>query len=64
MNNHREADEPKDKQQNPEENQHPTYDQGSKSDPQMTELEGLKEGGKEPHVHQEDKARDSDGKQK
>jgi hypothetical protein len=35
--------------------------QGSKSDPQKTELEGLKQGGKEPVVHEEDKARDEDG---
>jgi len=34
---------------------------GSKSDPQMTELEGLKEGGKEPIVHEEDKGKDEDG---
>lgn len=38
-----------------QENQNPSYEEGSKSDPQMTELEGLKEGGKEPHVHKEDK---------
>lgn len=35
--------------------------QGSKSDPQQTELEGLKQGGKEPIVREEDKARDEDG---
>ncbi len=39
------------------ENQHPSYEEGSKSDPQMTELEGLKEGGREPHVHKEDMPR-------
>lgn len=44
------------------EDQHPSYDEGSKSDPQMTELEGLKEGGREPHVHKEDKPRDGEGK--
>ena len=37
------------------------YDKGSKSDPQKTELEGLKEGGREPKVHQDDKARDDEG---
>lgn len=46
-----------------QENQNPTYNEGSKSDPQMTELEGLKEGGKSPHVHQEDKPRDDDRRQ-
>lgn len=60
MDNQRNLNE-KNKQESPAENQHPTYEQGSRSDPQMTELEGLKEGGKEPHVHKEDKPRDGDG---
>ena len=30
-------------------------EQGSKSDPQLTELDGLKKGGVEPHVHPGDK---------
>jgi hypothetical protein len=34
----------------------------SKSDPQLTELDGLKKGGVEPTVNPEDKARDGDGK--
>ena len=37
--------------------------QGSKSDPQKTEMEGLKEGGNDPVVHSDDKPRDNDGKQ-
>ncbi len=36
--------------------------QGSKSDPQKTEMDGLKQGGKEPVVHADDKARDDEGK--
>ena len=36
--------------------------QGSKSDPQKTEMEGLKQGGKEPVVHNEDKPKDEEGK--
>ena len=36
--------------------------QGSKSDPQKTEMEGLKQGGKEPIVHSDDKAKDEEGK--
>lgn len=52
---------PADKNEN-QENQNPTYNEGSKSDPQMTELEGLKKGGKEPNVHNDDKPRDSEGK--
>jgi hypothetical protein len=31
---------------------------GSKSDPQLTELDGLKKGGVEPHVHPNDKPRE------
>lgn len=30
-------------------------EKGSASDPQQTELDGLKKGGVEPHVHPEDK---------
>ena len=33
-----------------------------KSDPQLTELDGLKKGGVEPTVNHADKARDEDGK--
>lgn len=33
-----------------------------KSDPQLTELDGLKKGGKGPIVNPADKARDKDGK--
>jgi hypothetical protein len=63
MNSNRGTNEQQKKQEeNKQENQNPSYDEGSKSDPQMTELEGLKEGGKEPHVHKEDKPRDGDGK--
>ena len=36
--------------------------EGSKSDPQKTEMQGLKQGGKEPIVHPDDKARDDEGK--
>ena len=32
---------------------------GSKTDPQKTELEGLKEGGVEPAVHPDDKEKDT-----
>ena len=35
---------------------------GSKSDPQKTEMEGLKKGGVEPNVHPDDKAKDEKGK--
>jgi len=37
------------------------YAKGSKTDPQMTELEGLKDGGREPMVHEEDRSRDEEG---
>lgn len=30
-------------------------EEGSKSDPQLTELDGLKKGGVDPHVHEQDK---------
>ena len=33
-----------------------------KSDPQLTELDGLKKGGVDPTVNKSDKARDKDGK--
>ena len=33
-----------------------------KSDPQLTELDGLKKGGVEPTVNHADKARDEEGK--
>lgn len=62
MSSDRDNEQLKKKQENAGENQNPTYDEGSKSDPQMTELEGLKEGGKEPHVHHDDKPRDGEGK--
>lgn len=29
-------------------------EEGSKSDPQLTELDGLKKGGVDPHVHPQD----------
>jgi len=35
---------------------------GSKSDPQKTEMEGLKKGGVEPNVHHDDLPRDKKGK--
>ena len=35
---------------------------GSKSDPQKTEMEGLKKGGVEPNVHPDDLPRDEKGK--
>jgi hypothetical protein len=34
----------------------------SKSDPQLTELDGLKKGGVEPNVHQADKPKDKKGR--
>jgi hypothetical protein len=34
----------------------------SESDPQKTEMEGLKKGGVKPVVHPDDKAKDGDGK--
>ena len=33
-----------------------------KSDPQLTELDGLKKGGVEPTVHPQDKPKDEEGK--
>ena len=36
--------------------------QGSASDPQKTEMEGLKQGGVEPNVYPDDKAKDEKGK--
>jgi hypothetical protein len=62
-NQQRPSDDQKNDNKNKQENQNPTYDEGSKSDPQMTELEGLKDGGKQPHVHKEDKPRNSEGQQ-
>jgi hypothetical protein len=35
---------------------------GSKSDPQKTEMEGLKRGGVEPNVHEDDRAKDEKGR--
>lgn len=35
---------------------------GSKSDPELTELDGLKKGGVEPKVNPEDKALDNKGR--
>lgn len=61
MDNQRGTNQEPEKNKTPEENQHPSYEEGSKSDPQMTELEGLKKGGKEPHVHETDKPRDEGG---
>ena len=46
----------------PDKNDNDDRLKGSKSDPQKTEMEGLKEGGKEPIVHADDKARDDEGK--
>ncbi|MEO8582496.1 MAG: hypothetical protein ABI415_01800 [Flavitalea sp.] len=37
-------------------------EEGSQSDPQLTELDGLKKGGIEPHVHPDDLAKDNKGK--
>jgi hypothetical protein len=31
-----------------------TAEEGSKTDPQLTELDGLKQGGVDPHVHEQD----------
>lgn len=44
------------------ENDHDEKLKGSKSDPQKTEMEGLKKGGVEPNVHPEDVARDEKGR--
>lgn len=62
QNQNRPAEKNKDRSDN-QENQNPTYNEGSKSDPQMTEFEGLKQGGKSPHVHEDDKPLDDDGEQ-
>ena len=35
---------------------------GSRTDPQKTEMEGLKQGGVEPNVHQDDKPKDEKGR--
>ena len=35
---------------------------GSKSDPQKTEMEGLKQGGVEPNVHEDDRPKDEKGR--
>ena len=35
---------------------------GSKTDPQKTEMEGLKQGGVDPNVHREDKPKDEKGR--
>lgn len=35
---------------------------GSRTDPQKTEMEGLKKGGVEPNIHQDDLPRDEKGK--
>ena len=35
--------------------QNVSAEEGSKSDPQLTELDGLKKGGVEPHVHEADR---------
>lgn len=35
---------------------------GSKSDPQKTEMAGIKEGGVDPHVHEDDRPKDEKGK--
>lgn len=36
------------------ENKNVSAEEGSKTDPQLTELDGLKKGGVDPHVHPED----------
>ena len=36
--------------------------EGSRTDPQKTEMEELKQGGKKPIVHEEDKPLDHEGK--
>lgn len=38
------------------------HSKASESDPQLTELDGLKKGGVEPNVTEEDKYIDKDGK--
>jgi hypothetical protein len=38
----------------PDEKKNVNAEEGSKSDPQLTELDGLKKGGVEPHVHPQD----------
>jgi hypothetical protein len=35
---------------------------GSRTDPQKTEMEGLKKGGVEPNVHPDDKPKDEKGR--
>ena len=35
---------------------------GSKSDPPKTEMEGLKKGGVEPNVHEDDRPKDEKGR--
>ena len=35
---------------------------GSKTDPQKTEMEGLKKGGVEPNVHPQDRPKDEKGR--
>ena len=35
---------------------------GSKTDPQKTEMEGLKKGGVEPNVHPDDRPKDEKGR--
>ena len=35
---------------------------GSRTDPQKTEMEGLKQGGIEPNVHPEDRPKDEKGR--
>lgn len=35
---------------------------GSKTDPQKTEMEGLKKGGVDPNVHTDDKPKDEKGR--
>lgn len=35
---------------------------GSRTDPQKTEMEGLKRGGVEPNVHPQDKPKDEKGR--
>lgn len=44
------------------ENDHDKELTGSRTDPQKTEMEGLKKGGVEPNVHPDDLPRDEKGK--
>lgn len=38
----------------PDEKKNVSAEEGSRTDPQLTELDGLKKGGVDPHVHHQD----------